>query len=73
MSYWLGLALSIIALGLSSIIALGLSSIIALGLSSIIALGLGLAPGCVHAARLMLRPIAPSASIPDSFRGDRYI
>jgi len=74
MSYWLGLGLScIIALGLSFIIALGLSCIIALGLSCIIALGLGLAPGCVHAARPMPRPIAPSASNPDSFRGDRDI
>jgi hypothetical protein len=83
-SYLLALGLScIIALGLSCIIALGLAlsiialglalSIIALGLSCIIALGLGLAAGCVHAARPMLRLIAPSASNPDSFRGDRYI
>ena len=97
MSYWLGLALSIIALGLSCIIALGLSCIIALGLSCIIALGLsciialglsciialglsciialglGLAPGCVHAATPMAKPTTPTASNPDSFRGDRYM
>jgi hypothetical protein len=80
-SYWLGLGLSIIALGLSCIIALGLSCIIALGLSCIIALGLsciialglGLAPVCVHAATPMPRLRTPSASNPDIFRGDRYI
>jgi hypothetical protein len=83
--YWLGLGLSIMALGLSiialglSIIALGLSiialglSIIALGLSCIIALGLGLAPGWVQAATMTLRPTTPTASNPDSFRGDRYM
>jgi hypothetical protein len=67
------------ALGLSCIMALGLSimalglSIMALGLSCIIALGLGLAPGCVHAAMPMARPTTPTASSPDSFRGDRYM
>jgi hypothetical protein len=75
-----GLGLSFIiasGLGLSFIIASGVavSFIIASGVavSFIIASGVPLAPGCVHPARPMASPIAPIATNPDSFRGDRCI
>jgi hypothetical protein len=67
--YWLGLGLSIIALGLSCIIALGLGlSIIALGLSCIIALGLSciiaLGLSCIIALGLGLAPVCVQAATP---------